>query len=122
MLIGSFALALFNSSTFFNHHHHEPNGDIPTHHYPSPSSIKIFGAIYAAIAILTLLWGLYSYQRRLYLIKTKYPGDFDDLYGPPIICAALFIAVLFNFILRGTYDKLNKAHTLSIRIESAPNI
>lgn len=98
ILIGSFALALFNSDAFFQHHnHHHPGGHDK---YLSSGSIKAFGAIYAAIAVLTLFWGLYSYQRRVTLIKTKYPGNFDDLIGPPFICAALFIAVLFNFIIR----------------------
>ncbi|PWN25221.1 hypothetical protein BDZ90DRAFT_213171, partial [Jaminaea rosea] len=76
LLIGSFSLALFNST------------------------IKTFGIIYAGIAILTLAWGLGNYLRRLHLIKTKYAGSFDDLVGPPLICAALFIAVLLNFIVR----------------------
>lgn len=98
ILIGSFALALFNSDTFFQHHNH----DHPGKHdgWMSSGSIKAFGAIYAGIAVLTLLWGLYSYQRRVTLIKTKYPGNFDDLIGPPLICAALFVAVLLNFIIR----------------------
>ncbi|GAC74300.1 component of vacuolar transporter chaperone [Moesziomyces antarcticus T-34] len=98
VLIGSFALALFNSDAFFQHH----NDDHPGHHnqYLSSGNIKMFGAVYAGIAVLTLLWGLYSYQRRVTLIKTKYPGNFDDLIGPPLICAALFIAVLLNFIIR----------------------
>ncbi|EST06913.1 protein of unknown function DUF202 [Kalmanozyma brasiliensis GHG001] len=98
ILIGSFALALFNSDTFFKHH----NDSHPGHrdNYLTSGSIKAFGAAYAGIAVLTLLWGLYSYQRRVTLIKTKYPGNFDDLIGPPLICAALFIAVLLNFIIR----------------------
>ncbi|CDU25183.1 related to VTC1-subunit of the vacuolar transporter chaperone complex [Sporisorium scitamineum] len=98
ILIGSFALALFNSDTFFKHH----NDQHPGHHsnYLSSGSIKAFGAVYAGIAVLTLLWGLYTYQRRVTLIKTKYPGNFDHLVGPPLICAALFIAVLLNFIIR----------------------
>ncbi|GAC99151.1 vacuole fusion non-autophagic-related protein [Pseudozyma hubeiensis SY62] len=98
ILIGSFALALFNSDTFFkNHNDHHPGHKSD---YLSSGSIKAFGAVYAGIAVLTLLWGLYSYQRRVTLIKTKYPGNFDDLIGPPLICAALFIAVLLNFIIR----------------------
>ena len=98
ILIGSFALALFNSDTFSKDHadkHRDHRSN-----YLSSGSIKAFGAVYAGIAVLTLLWGLYSYQRRVTLIKTKYPGNFDDLIGPPLICAALFIAVLLNFVIR----------------------
>ena len=98
ILIGSFALALFNSDTFFKHHNDQHPGSHSS--YLSSGSIKAFGAAYAGIAVLTLLWGLYSYQRRVTLIKTKYPGNFDDLIGPPLICAALFVAVLLNFIIR----------------------
>ncbi|PWZ01877.1 hypothetical protein BCV70DRAFT_198157 [Testicularia cyperi] len=100
ILIGSFALALFNSDTFFKHHNDQLPGGQPQNQYLTSGAIKAFGAGYAGIAVLTLLWGLYSYQRRVTLIKTKYPGNFDDLIGPPLICAALFIAVLLNFIIR----------------------
>lgn len=99
ILIGSFALALFNSDTFFKHHDQQHPGQHKDA-YLSSGSVKLFGAVYAGIAVLTLLWGLYSYQRRVTLIKTKYPGNFDDLIGPPLICAALFVAVLLNFIIR----------------------
>ncbi|PWN48807.1 hypothetical protein IE53DRAFT_370301 [Violaceomyces palustris] len=100
VLIGSFALALFNSSTFFEKHNHPDSPGGGRGPGLDPATIKAFGAAYAAIAIATLLWGLHSYQRRVTLIKSRWPGDFDDLIGPPIICALLFIAVLLNFIVR----------------------
>ncbi|KAE8254360.1 hypothetical protein A4X13_0g3447 [Tilletia indica] len=108
VLIGSFALALLNSSSFFEHHQlphdpiEEPGPVYPPQHPRgfSPGTIKTFGVIYAVIALATLSWGLFSYQRRVTLIKAKYGGPLDDLYGPPLICAALFVAVLLNFIVR----------------------
>ncbi|KAN0065955.1 hypothetical protein ACQY0O_001089 [Thecaphora frezii] len=96
ILIGSFALALFNSSAFFS----DQGEGQSAPQYPSPRTIRTFGIVYAGIAVLTLLWGLYSYHRRLSLIKAKWPGDFDDLVGPPLICAVLFVAVLVNFVVR----------------------
>ncbi|SPC62887.1 related to VTC1  len=100
VLIGSFALALFNSDTFFKDHNDQHAGGGHKNGYLSSGSIKVFGVVYAGIAVLTLLWGLYNYQRRVTLIKTKHPGNFDDLIGPPLVCAALFLAVLLNFIIR----------------------
>ncbi|KAK0523025.1 hypothetical protein OC834_003008 [Tilletia horrida] len=108
VLIGSFALALFNSSTFFEHHQlpkdpvDQPGPAYPPEHPRglTPATIKRFGMVYAVIAIATLAWGLFSYQRRVTLIKAKYGGPLDDLVGPPLICAALFVAVLLNFIVR----------------------
>ncbi|PWN18811.1 hypothetical protein BCV69DRAFT_262857 [Microstroma glucosiphilum] len=106
LLIGSFALALFNSSSFFSHHHPDLPED-PTHpKHPkrnpplNPGTVRAFALVYAGIAVLTLSWGLGNYLRRVHLIKTRYAGSFDDLIGPPLICAALFIAVLLNFIVR----------------------
>lgn len=106
LLIGSFSLAMYNSASFFNSHPsepfppgQEPGPDIPRT-TPSGSTIRSFAIVYALISVLTLGWGLFNYHRRLYLIRTKYAGDFDDLIGPPLICAALFVAVLVNFIVR----------------------
>ncbi|KAK0544802.1 hypothetical protein OC846_005926 [Tilletia horrida] len=108
VLIGSFALALFNSASYFEHHQ-LPKDPIqePGPVYPpqqprglTAGTIKTFGTVYAAIAVATLGWGLFSYQRRVTLIKAKYGGPLDDLVGPPLICAALFVAVLLNFIVR----------------------
>ncbi|CAO1622398.1 unnamed protein product [Parajaminaea phylloscopi] len=106
ILIGSFALALFNSADFFSHHHPDLPEDPtkPKHpkrnHALEPGTIRTFGMVYAGIAVLTLAWGLGNYLRRVHLIKTKYSGSFDDLIGPPLICTALFFAVLLNFIAR----------------------
>ncbi|PWN88710.1 hypothetical protein FA10DRAFT_288236 [Acaromyces ingoldii] len=98
LLIGSFALAMYNSANFFSsHHHHDDAGRAKG---PQPSTIRNFSLVYAGISILTLVWGLFNYHRRLHLIRTKYAGDFDDLIGPPLICLALFVAVLLNFITR----------------------
>lgn len=106
LLIGSFALALFNSSSFFGHHHPDLPEDPTNPRHPrknhalEPGTIKTFGIIYAGIAVLTLAWGLGNYLRRVHLIKKRYSGSFDDLIGPPLICTALFFAVLLNFIIR----------------------
>ncbi|WFD44223.1 hypothetical protein MPSI1_002889 [Malassezia psittaci] len=61
--------------------------------------VRSFGIIYALISVMTLLWGLYNYQRRVTLIKSRWAGSFDDLIGPPVVCAATFVAILANFIV-----------------------
>lgn len=42
------------------------------------------------------------------MIASRYPGSFDQLWGPLIICAALFVAILANFILK--LEEAKKAH------------
>lgn len=82
LLIGSFALALINSASFFSHHHPDLPEDPTQPRHPrknralEPSTIKTFGLVYAGIAVLTLSWGLGNYLRRVHLIKTKYAGSF----------------------------------------------
>ena len=39
-------------------------------------AIRTFGLVYALISAFVLLWGLYSYQRRVTLIKMRWPGSF----------------------------------------------
>lgn len=84
LLIGSFALALFNSASFFSHHHPDLPEDPTKPKHPKhnralePGTIKTFGMVYAGIAVLTLAWGLGNYLRRVHLIKTKYSGSFGE--------------------------------------------
>lgn len=78
---------MFNSASFFDHRdgdggEHDPfPGGEPGPEFPPPEytrtdgkMIRIFGGVYAIIAIMTLLWGLFTYQRRVVLIRRKYGG------------------------------------------------
>ncbi|WVO14358.1 hypothetical protein L204_101991 [Cryptococcus depauperatus] len=47
-----------------------------------------------------LVYGWAIFQKRLTMISAREAGNFDFLWGPLIICAALFVAVLANFIFR----------------------
>jgi hypothetical protein len=53
-----------------------------------------------------LIYGWILYQKRLTMISARDAGSFgtsrpvDTLLGPLLICAALFIAILANFIFR----------------------
>ncbi|WFD04806.1 hypothetical protein MVES1_000130 [Malassezia vespertilionis] len=76
--MGTLALALFNSAGYFEpkpiNSPYEPG--IPTGNRAMAGIVRTFGVIYALISVLTLLWGLYSYQRRVTLIKSRHPGTF----------------------------------------------
>lgn len=77
--MGTLSLALFNSASYFKP---EP---VPPPFEPGPEqsyqmrmfrTVRTFGIIYALISVMTLLWGLYNYQHRITLIKSKWPGSF----------------------------------------------
>ncbi|KAK9894884.1 hypothetical protein P389DRAFT_196961 [Cystobasidium minutum MCA 4210] len=79
LLLGSFALALFNG------------GD------------KIgsrMGMVYAIISIVMIVYAWYMHIRRSNRIRAAYAGNFDEPYGPVGVCVLLFAAVLANFIVR----------------------
>lgn len=77
LLIGSFALAMYNSAGYYS-----SKADVLALQSgvasPNRDTIRTFAIIYALISVLTLSWGLFNYHRRLYLIRTKFAGDFSE--------------------------------------------
>lgn len=68
---------MYNSANFFaSHDKHDGTGRHAKG--PVPSTIRNFSLVYAGISILTLVWGLFNYHRRLHLIRTKYAGNFGE--------------------------------------------
>ncbi|GHJ85136.1 hypothetical protein NliqN6_1538 [Naganishia liquefaciens] len=59
-----------------------------------------FAYIYALISIAILIYGYAIFQKRLTMISARDAAQFDQLWGPLLICAAMFIAILANFIIR----------------------
>ena len=77
LLLGTLALALFNSATYYDP---KTSTDPMVPDYEgrprAAKAIRTFGLVYALISAFVLLWGLYSYQRRVTLIKMRWPGSF----------------------------------------------
>ncbi|CAE6478345.1 unnamed protein product [Rhizoctonia solani] len=80
VLLSTLSLALFNAS--------------------NDAISLIFAYIYAVISVAVMVYGYVIYQRRITRIRKRDPGHFDQIVGPVLICAALFFAVLSNFIIR----------------------
>ncbi|GAA5829896.1 hypothetical protein JCM3766R1_006693 [Sporobolomyces carnicolor] len=82
LLLSSFALALFNSAS------------------DQDTSSRVMGFLYAVIAVGMLGYSWTMHRIRRWRIIMRYPGHHDEPYGPVIVCALIFVAVLTNFILR----------------------
>jgi len=80
VLMGTLALALYNAS--------------------DDGVAKNFAVFYVCVSIGILIYGYVVYQRRITMIRKRDPGEFDDLVGPMIISALMFIGILSNFIIR----------------------
>jgi len=83
VLIGSFSIALFNASS------HSFEG-------------RLVGFIYVIVSISIATYAWFMFQLRIKRIVARWPGHFDEIYGPIALCVALFTGVLINFILRVT--------------------
>ncbi|EIW57284.1 uncharacterized protein TRAVEDRAFT_149576 [Trametes versicolor FP-101664 SS1] len=80
VLIGTLALALFNTS--------------------KDSIARNLAYAYAGLSVAVLIYGYAVYQHRITMIRRRDPGHFDQIVGPVLISAFLFCAVLVNFVLR----------------------
>ncbi|KJA14698.1 hypothetical protein HYPSUDRAFT_150051 [Hypholoma sublateritium FD-334 SS-4] len=99
VLMGALSLGLFNAS--------------------KDEVARRFAYVYAVISIAVLIYGYCLYQHRITMIRRRDPGHFDALAGPLLLSAALFVAVLANFIIRGANvhprpDQSTSADRLSI--------
>ncbi|KAG8859286.1 hypothetical protein FRB96_004501 [Tulasnella sp. 330] len=80
ILLGTLSAALFNAS--------------------KDNVARNLAYTYALISLVTLCYSYVLYQRRVTMIRRRDPSHFDALVGPVLICVALFLAVLTNFIIR----------------------
>lgn len=64
------------------------------------SPARWFALAYAVISVSILIYGWAIYQSRLTRISARDGTSFDVLAGPLLICGALFVAILANFIFR----------------------
>lgn len=79
ILLASLSLGLFNAA----------GGD--------NTIARAIGIIYTVIGVGTALWGYGMYLHRSTLIRLRSGKDFDNVFGPIVVCLALIFALLFNF-------------------------
>ncbi|KAG8905266.1 vacuolar transporter chaperone [Tulasnella sp. 403] len=63
---------------------------------------KISAAMFSAVAIGIMIYALYIYHWRAAAIRKRGSGPYDDRLGPTLLCIALLVAIVVNFILRFT--------------------
>ncbi|KAH9077246.1 vacuolar transporter chaperone 1 [Lactarius deliciosus] len=64
---------------------------------------KISAAVFSPrLAVGIMGYALYTYHWRANSIRRGGRGPFDDRLGPTLLCAALLVSVIVNFVLRFT--------------------
>ncbi len=107
VLLGSLSLALFNAASVVggNNSNNGKNGGMLStsnnHHYQQRNRIAlVLGIVYTALAIFTGLWGWAMYLRRSHMIATRSARDFDNVFGPVVLCLGLIVALVVNYVLQ----------------------
>lgn len=54
------------------------------------------------VACITLLYSIYVYIRRVFMLRNRSSGPYDDSWGPTLICVALAAAIGTNFLFQFT--------------------
>lgn len=63
--------------------------------------------VYTLVAAFAGMWGLYVFQVRNRMIKSRSGKDFDNVVGPIIVCVGLIIALCLNFAFKVCGDGLS---------------
>ena len=58
---------------------------------------RMLAVVYTLVALFTLLWGYGIYMYRNSLIRQRSGKDFDNRFGPVVVCLGLIIALCLNF-------------------------
>ncbi|OCK85293.1 SPX-domain-containing protein [Lepidopterella palustris CBS 459.81] len=58
---------------------------------------RALAVVYTAVAAFTLIWGWVMYMYRNKLIRERSGIDFDNKFGPIVVCLGLVVALCLNF-------------------------
>ncbi|MCJ1375252.1 vacuolar transporter chaperone [Loxospora ochrophaea] len=63
---------------------------------------RISAGLFTLVAMVTMVYALFTYHWRARSIRVRGQGGFDDRFGPSVLAVALLAAVVVNFVLRIT--------------------
>ncbi|KAK2466108.1 hypothetical protein APHAL10511_001750 [Amanita phalloides] len=66
------------------------------------TQLSLRSTLHPLIAMAIMIYALITYHWRAAAIRRGGRGPYDDRFGPTILCIALLVAVVANFILRFT--------------------
>merc|ERR1712000_540264 len=72
-----------------------------------PAFISAF--LFTGVAMLTMIYALFTYHWRAKSIRVRGQAGFDDRFGPTVLAIILLLAVIVNFVLR-IIDRSKKEH------------
>jgi len=61
---------------------------------------QLYGLIMLPVAIAFLVYSMYQYVRRSYMIRNKLPGPYDDAVGPTVLSIMLMVSIAAQFAIK----------------------
>lgn len=95
VLLGSLALALYNAAGVDN------------------NIARTVALIYVCFAVFAGAWGWFIYIYRSRLIRERSGKDFDNVFGPLVVCFGLALALVLNFGFKVRFPSINITFSFS---------
>lgn len=61
---------------------------------------QLYGLIMLPVAVAFLVYAMYQYVKRSYMIRHKLPGPYDDTVGPTILAIMLMVSITAQFSIK----------------------
>eukprot|EP00934_Nitzschia_sp_Nitz4_P008899 Nitzschia sp. Nitz4//scaffold47_size129522//123259//124089//NITZ4_003572-RA/size129522-snap-gene-0.191-mRNA-1//1//CDS//3329552863//8889//frame0 len=61
---------------------------------------QMYGVIMLPVAIAFIVYSMYQYTRRAYMIRNKHPGPYDDTVGPTVLGVLLMLSIVAQFAIK----------------------
>lgn len=61
---------------------------------------QLYGIMLLPVAISFILYSMYQYSRRAYMIRHRMPGPYEDQVGPTVLAVMLMLSIIAQFSLK----------------------
>jgi len=66
----------------------------------NPIARQLYGLITLPVAVAFLVYSMYQYMRRSYMMRHKLPGPYDDTVGPTVLTIMLMMSIVGQFCIK----------------------
>jgi uncharacterized membrane protein YidH (DUF202 family) len=61
---------------------------------------QLYGIMLLPVAIAFIIYSMYQYSRRSYMIRHRHPGPYEDTVGPSVLAVMLMFSIVAQFSLK----------------------
>lgn len=61
---------------------------------------QLYGVLLLPVAIAFIIYSMYQYARRAYMIRNRHPGPYEDTVGPSFLGIMLMVSIVSQFALK----------------------